>query len=268
MKIREIIKEHDFPRVKTQTRRHNVPDLYNYDADDAYWDDNDDPPEKPVPSETDSKVKHLGTGAFSSTYQHKDNPYDITKGTKATDVPDGFQALFLALSKDKEAQANPYFPRFRSINQFKHKYSDKQSYMVKVEPLEPFDKLSKKEREMLTNKLFSEHGVDVLNHYIDPSHYYQGNPGWKLAAAVEAAVSNNEWGDELRWAIEDEQFKEAVEFLRKAAKEYEYEVDLHSGNLMVRRTSVGPQLVLNDPLGFSSAKRREQEAEWEELGGF
>lgn len=265
MKLYEIIKEHEFPQVKTH-HKDTLPDLYNYDDEDANWDDEDLPPEKGNPHATNPKIKNLGTGAFSSAYQHKDNPYDVAKGSKATNIPDGFKAFFMALADDKEAQANPYFPRFRNINIFKQKddWADdsRESYMVKMEPLEPYDKLSKAERKMLINKIFSEHGIDVINHYIKKNPYYNA-PGWKLAMAVQAALENQEWGDELRWQIEDDKFKEAIEFLQKTAKEYDYEFDLHSGNLMVRRTSVGPQLVLNDPLGFSSAKRREDDDDWE-----
>jgi hypothetical protein len=79
-----------------------------------------------------------------------------------------------------------------------------------------------------------------------------------LAWAIRMAVENDMWGDELRWEIEDDQFKQAVEFLRNAAEKSEFDPDLHYNNMMIRRTSVGPQLVINDPLGGSSG------ADWDE----
>ncbi len=274
MKLYEIIQEHEFPKAKTHIKNVNVPDLYDYEHEDAYQDEGDEPPEKGNPHAKNPDIETLGTGVFATAYQHKDTPHDVTKASKATSVPDGFQALFTALSKDKEAQANPYFPRFRSINKFKHKYSAKQSYVVKVETLEPYKNLSGKEREMLVNKLFDEHGEDVINHYWEEDtrdrHHPRGRPemaaGEKLAWAIRACVEGDEgWEDELRWTIEDKKFEQAIEFLQKAAKEYDYNLDLHRENIMIRRTSVGIQLVLNDPLGFSSSDRDEIEGhpDWE-----
>jgi len=266
MRLYELLNEHEFPEIKTHQRSPGkIPDLYDYDGEDSYVDDDDEPPEN-NPHKQNPDIEVLGTGAFASAYRHKDNPQDITKGSKATKVPDGWQALFTALSKDKEAQANPYFPRFRSINKFKGKGEmygdDRESYVAKVEALEPYSNLSKEEREMLMSKIFNEHGIDVAKHYIEEPRAFN-KPGWFLAAAVRACLEGDTWEDELRWQIEDEKFKEAIEFLQKVADEENYEFDLHSNNLMVRRTSVGPQLVLNDPLGFSSSKDDDDEEGWE-----
>ena len=270
MRLYELF-EHTFPEIKTH-KPNRAPDLYDYeDEDNAYHDDDDlQPDDNPHANNPDIKV--LGTGAFASAYQHKDTPHDVTKGSKASYKPDGFQALFTALSKDEDAQANPYFPRFRKINKFQAQQTDpgynadnrkRSSYIVKVETLEPYTNLSEREREMLINKLFTGHGKDIINHYMDDAVSYPKDyihqPGMKLAGAVRAALENQDWGDELRWEIRDEKFKEAIEFLQKAAKEYNYDFDLHPNNMMIRRTSVGVQLVINDPMGFSSGKSRDEE---------
>ena len=276
MRLHELV-EHTFPQIKTHQRR-TPPDLYNYEDDDAIHADEDDPTEW-NPHAENPDIKNLGTGAFASAYQHKDTPHDVTKGSKASYVPDGFQALFTALSKDKEAQANPYFPRFRSINKFQgeveagHNPDQKKrsSYVLKVEKLEPYKKLSEKEREMLVNKIFNEHGEDVINHYWEeetrnaqnPRGQPQRFPGEKFAWAIRACLEGDTWEDELRWTIEDKKFEQAIEFLQKAAEESGYRFDLHADNLMVRRTSVGVQLVLNDPLGFSKANTPDDEDEIE-----
>lgn len=272
MRLYELL-EQDFPEIKTHNRwkTGKIPDLYNYEHEDANWDDDDEPPEKGNPHVTNPDIENLGTGAFASAYRHKDNPHDVTKGSKATHIPDGWQALFTALSKDEDAQSNPYFPRFRSINKFIGNYNDegepRQSYVVKVEALEPYKNLSEAERKMLANKIFNEHGKDVINHYWEEENRRTRRPnpggeiraGEKFAWAIRACLENDTWADELRWQIEDKKFEQALEFLQKTAKETDYEFDLHSENMMVRRTSVGPQLVLNDPLGFSSEARRRLE---------
>ena len=267
MRLFELINEQDFPEIKTTVKKSGaVPDLYHYNADDSYWDDDDDGPDgTPRPHEKTPDIEHLGTGAFASTYRHKDTPHDVTKVSKATTKPDGWQALFTALSKNKEMHSNPYFPRFRSIRRFKHEQGPHESYIVKVESLEPYKGLSVDERKMLLRKIFDEHGYDVIRHYFEQTMYGRGTEEpWDqfvFAWAIRNCLEGDTWQDELRWTIEDQHFKEAIEFLQKVAKDADYEMDLHMDNMMVRRTSVGPQLVLNDPLGFSSKK---DEEDWDE----
>jgi len=257
MKIREIIKEYEFPQAKERNVK-DAPDIYNYDHEDAYWDDEDERPEKNKAQ--NPKTKNLGTGAFASAYRHKDNPFDVVKGSKASKEPDGFRAFYDAIAKDKDAQSNPYFPRFRAMSKYKGQ-DDRKSYIARMEPLEKYQSLSLGEREALLNRLFSDHGKDVMKHYFAEEHPYNEHR-WLddedlysmevLAWGIREAIENDLWGDELRWEIEDDQFKEAVEFLRNTAKEIGYDNDLHYNNLMIRRTSVGAQLVINDPFGMSS----------------
>jgi len=282
MRLLELI-EHTFTEIKKHDRKGTrLPDLYNYDDEDAYIGPNDNPPDQGNPHLDNPDIDALGTGAFASAYRHKDTPHDVTKGSKAQSDPDGWQVLFTALAKDEDAQANPYSPRYRSINQFKqnddYAVDPKQSYVVKVEALEPYANLSDKEREMLVNKIFDEHGPDVINHYWEerlrklrvpnPRGREQNFPGEKFAWAIRACLEGDTWEDELRWAIQDKKFLEAIEFLQETAKNANYEFDLHRENMMIRRTSVGVQLVLNDPLGFSTdAKQKQERGEDEEIEG-
>ena len=115
MRLYELF-EHEFPQAKERNVK-DAPDLYNYDHEDAWWDDEDERPEKNKAA--DHKIKNLGTGAFASAYQHKDNPYDVAKGSKASKEPDGFRAFYDAIAKNKDAQSNPYFPRFRAMSKYK-----------------------------------------------------------------------------------------------------------------------------------------------------
>jgi hypothetical protein len=43
-------------------------------------------------------------------------------------------------------------------------------------------------------------------------------------------------------------FAKALIIIRKLIKKYRFKTDLHQGNIMIRLTSVGPQLVISDPL--------------------
>lgn len=264
MKLYELISEHEFPKAKTHYTK-NVPDLYDYESDDAYFDDDDEQPVGGNPHVDNPDIETLGTGAFATAYRHKDNPYDVTKGSKASKEPDGFRAFYDALSKNENAQSNPYFPRFRAMSKY-HGLDDRESYIARMEPLEAYKNLSEEERVMLVNKIFDEHGSDVINHYWEEEHRdrnLQGRgqhfEGEKFAWAVQSALENDTWGDELRWTIQDKKFSQAIEFLQEAAEKYEYDLDMHFNNLMVRRTSVGVQLVFNDPFGASSAHNDEDD---------
>jgi len=259
MRLYEILTEHEFPQAKTRYAK-NAPDIYDYEGEDAYPDDDDEWPAGGNPHVDNPDIETLGSGAFATAYRHKDNPYEITKGSKASKKPDGFKTFYDALSKNEDAQSNPYFPRFRAMSKY-HGENDRQSYIARMEPLEPYKNLSEKEREMLVNKIFNEHGTDVINHYWEEEHRDRDHPrgrgqyfaGEKFAWAIRAALENDTWGDELRWTIEDKKFEQAIEFLQEAAEKYEFDLDMHWNNLMVRRTSLGPQLVFNDPFGASSA---------------
>ena len=272
MKLYEIIQEHEFPKAKTRHTK-NAPDIYDYEGDDAYPDEDDEWPAGGNPHVDNPDIETLGSGAFATAYKHKKNPYDVVKGSKAQKAPDGFVSFHDALSKDEDAQSNPYFPRFRDMSKY-HGQNDRQSYIARMEPLEPYVKLSHKERQMLVNKLFGEHGIDIINHYFEdenrkhakwrgPDPTRENFPGEKLAWAVQNALENDTWADELRWQIEDKKFLKAIEFLQDAAKKYEYDLDMHYNNLMVRRTSVGPQLVFNDPFGNSTEAEFDSEDEIE-----
>ena len=269
MKLYELINEHEFPKAKERHMK-DAPDLYNYEHEDAYWDDEDEPPEGGNKADHPD-VKTLGTGAFASAYRHKKNPYDVVKGSKASKEIDGFRAFYDALASDEEAQSNPYFPRFRAMSKYTGD-DDRSSYIARMEPLEKYSSISDRERKMLLDKIFSEHGHDVIKHYWEEEKlragwaddaYLEDEDLYKhdvFAWAIRAALENDTWGDELRWEIEDGKFKKAIEFLQNHAKASEFELDMHFNNMMIRRTSVGPQLVFNDPFGMSSAV--EMDDEW------
>ena len=255
MRLYELLAEYTFPEIKNRGDRDRIPDLYDYDDEEAYVRDTDLDIEvdKRPKYDSDPKVKKLGTGAFATAYKHQDTPHDVTKGSKATFIPDGFEAFFIALSKDEEAQANPYFPRFRSISRFQTKNRERSSYVTKIESLEKFSVLSKEEIEMLLNKLFTERGLEIINEYVNKRLYkpLHDDPAWYLGNGILHSFENSSSAKELRTEIKDRHFLDAVLFIKDVAKEYDYKIDMHKGNMMVRRISVGPQLVLNDPLGFS-----------------
>lgn len=245
MRAYEILTEHEFPEIEVRKPRKKPVDIFDYDGvarqDRAAASFGQEPAEE-VPNKN-PKVKTLGSGTFASAYANQDTPHDVTKGSKLAKQPDGFQALFTALSKDEEAQANPYFPRFRQIRTYSNKHEgDKKrtSYVVRVEKLEPFTNLSRTERDMLTDKIFTTKGQ---KEHVDGEGLAWGIYGASIARKQLTGLE-----------IRDPDFLDAMIFLDEVVEKYAYGLDLHSENIMVRRTSVGPQIVLNDPLGFPTDK--------------
>ena len=101
---------------------------------------------------------------------------------------------------------------------------------------------------MLFHKMFTKKGRDEIKERVQE---------WKANAKAWNFLSNGidlaDYSSNLRQEIKDPHLLAAIEFIKKVAREENYGTDLHADNIMVRRTSVGPQIVINDPLGFSQA---------------
>ncbi len=230
MRAYEILNEYEFPEIKARKPRARIPDRGQAPLSSSPHRD------------SDPNVKVLGRGSFSTAYVHKDAPQDVTKGSRPQSTPDGYEIFFRSLAADKNVQTNPYFPHFRNINTFSTKDSGEPetSYMVKIERLWSLYDLEEGEEDMLLNKMFTRR-----------AHDYFGK-AMTIDSMIDNIISdmkkiNDEW-------IKDPHLLEALLFIRTLAAKYNYHIDLlTSNNIMFRRTSVGPQVVINDPLGWSDA---------------
>jgi len=245
MRLYELL-EQDFPEIKYRAARSKVPDLYAYSDPDSFRSDDDVTPIDKHYAENPN-VSKLGIGAFSTAYQHKHSPHDVVKGSKLTTKPDGFEAFFMALSEHPKMQANPYFPRFRNINRFKAKGKQQTSYMVRIEALEKLKALPDRESEMLFDKIFTDEGRELVKERI---HRWDRQPAkWNY---LSNGIEYIDHDPAIKAQVKDEHLLQAMDFLKELSIKHEYDLDLHDENIMIRRTSVGPQLVINDPLGFST----------------
>lgn len=253
MKLYElIITEYEFPEIKYQKAAQTVPDFYDYE-DNAFYTDDDFRTDNQKNIKSD-RVKKLGSGAFSTAYQDKDNPHDVMKGSKQQVVPDGFQVFFTALEENPDMQSNPYFPRFRNISRYTSKDHRSGSYMVRVEKLEPLEKLTKKEMPAILRRILDQDGIDQVMERMkgmDSLSWFSAQPYHYITSLAEIMVNHPK---RFSKHVIDKDFLEAMQFITQVAADWEYYTDLHEGNIMLRRTPYGVQLVFNDPLGFSSNK--------------
>lgn len=188
-------------------------------------------------------VKVLGHGAYAGAIevQGKNEVMKISRGTNDP-ADDPWYQYISRLASDDHIASNPWFPRV---------------YKMKV--YETTDKVFKYFYIAFMEKLYPLHslGDDELRHLIARSV----QP--KLTSRVRAAIPMSKYDptkkletmnseslrgvlvDKIRsWKARDPQLKSAMDFLTGFSKD----TDMTEWNIMVRRTSVGPQLVLADPL--------------------
>ena len=190
-----------------------------------------------VPGDTE-KFKRLGSGYFSVVGVSDDSPQDVVKVNMYGDLKDGYNAFVKALIDNERARNSVLFPRIRSVRELKTPEDEYPRLLVRMERLEPLFNL----------------GIEELRHMV--ARY--------TSAKVEDLEYNNDKfdminlfvdiirGDSLVSAkVTDTKLKNAIQWLQEIAQEEKFFFDLHSENMMVRRTPYGPQLVLSDPLGLS-----------------
>ncbi len=168
-------------------------------------------------------------GAYSAVYPAASDPTQVTK-SNLYPVNLEHDAYFnYVRTMAKLAAENPFFPRIYNINVKRDSTGD---YHVRyqMERLRPLNMLPP---EVL-------HGMLVGLFDTSPSAFDSGR---KIAALLNRAVEENDLSH-----IKDDQLAKAVELISRLSDQYRYSPDIHIDNIMVRVTSVGPQLVITDPL--------------------
>ena len=216
MRLYELLNEYDFPELKQKTQW-SIPDMYKKD----------------LPGK-----ERIGSGGFATAYADKDNPHEVTKGSSRMFMLDGYTSFLEALSKDENAQSNPYFPHFSDINMYKNRLWRTKSYNVKMERLHKTNTLSNAEKAMLREHMFTE-------------YYNTSAVGERLD--FHTLMAHAIYKNKTEW-MKDENLVAATKFLHGASKEYDFDLDLNAGNFMVRRGPFIPQIVIIDPLGCKTGQ--------------
>ena len=174
----------------------------------------------------------VGTGVFSKVTKADD--FTVNKQTApASNIQWNPYYIYVAtIAKLKLAEKNPYFPRVYSVNSGKVGKTYHPTY--NIEQLTPITNLDDSvivglARAILNvnEKMLETHGAAEL-----------------ISIEIENAIDAP---SEIKKTIKDPQLAEAIRIISKIYKKNDFELDLHAKNLMVRLTSVGPQLVITDP---------------------
>jgi hypothetical protein len=156
---------------------------------------------------------------------------------------------------------NPYFPKIYSVRFYVSEMSygklsldttNQQIFgVVKMERLTPVDEIDTESLQgAIQNLGFSF--VDFTNTSIRNSPAASiSDFGYKVDNFLNKISSylkrgNSDFIKEIHNF--NPKFAKALIIIRKLIKKYNFRPDLHTGNIMVRLTSVGPQIVITDPL--------------------
>lgn len=201
-----------------------------------------------------NNLEFIGKGRLGSVYKHKKRPGTVLKvGRLPFGVDeDGYLAYLMAIFKNNRMASNPYFPRvydLRIIDHSKSRSMSDDEYVAEIEELYSFDDLSPDELNAIGDKIFHDwQGIKDRNYIVDRSSDLSSN----LAVTIQSMLANRS-DDEFLSQVRDKHFIQAIAIIsnisKKAGGKTGIYPDIVTQNLMVRRTPVGPQLVLSDPLG-------------------
>ena len=210
---------------------------------DLKVDNDDDYDQQENPFTNGGGIDHLGTGAEAVVLQHHDQ-HGVEKiiGT-FQELGQNAHLQFLLATK-KYASSNPYLPRVLEASMMPRiagANAKVHGYVVRVERLYPLDrdyyKAGTEEMEVILHKIF---GPDFNSHIENDCGFAR-----YIKSGVNGALASQ---------VIDPAFKQAAQLIIAVAKRVKSKypidnlIDLHAGNLMLRRTKFGVQLVLSDPL--------------------
>lgn len=189
--------------------------------------------------------KALGSGLYASVHQTQNDPNTVTKVGRAVTVnpsDDGY----IGFVKQIIGKKNPYFPQISELREVKDRSGTYTGFVTRMEKLTSLKDLRREELAALIHKMTGQEpnladphvGIGTLKITREMAKH----PEILIGDLVAAAYRNPDSG-----TIADPALLQAIDILRQLAKAGMYEEDIHSGNLMIRRTPYGPQLVITDP---------------------
>lgn len=179
-----------------------------------------------------AKTDHATHGSQNVGYwgKYRKKTNDLKMGTKESrrtelESNDAYYIYINAVSN--LASSNPHYPRVYSIDTVKDA-NDKITYKIDIEHLKPLNSISKEELYNIAKQLFTEvkvYGFDMKT----------------LGLMVRDSLYDGK-------RIRDESFSDAIGLITSLMKKYDFINDINWKNLMIRRTNLGYQLVITDPL--------------------
>lgn len=183
-------------------------------------------------------------GWYSAGQTNPRDPHEFVKRTHLTSLLDK-DAYFQFVSKIRDLKqdgyTNRFFPQVYNIDIVQDTKGN-QRPRYRIEKLQPGENFSEEALLGLYDRLFTkEFDTERLKNISNPRAVI-----WRAIAqeCARAAEKNNYTN------IRDEELEQALKLVAKLVDQNysSWNVDLHSNNIRVRGSNVGPQLVLMDPI--------------------
>lgn len=195
----------------------------------------------------------LGAGAFSKVVSDRD-PHLVKKyshtalhdGPRAGDRQgrvynkDGFD-VFVRYLAEHDLMDNIHFPK---VYQAKRIEDNNDAHINKYQM----------ERLLESDALNRQEWVFVEENYFNPQTFDEDIDLYDMALVLRRSLMDERSRERY---IKMDSLKEAMAIIKRIADEENMRIDMHEGNFMWRRTSVGVQLVLSDPLSFDKSANEE-----------
>lgn len=184
---------------------------------------------------SDSKTPYysLGHGRFGYAVKHKSDDAIVKKVVRRPRDDLRYDGYYTWITgSHKLANQNPYIPRVYNITVFKDTDGQKK-YKIDMEKLIPLTDLTDEDYEIIAKKI----SPDLLQAIRDPFNKD------KRASVIANFLAYRAYN------IKDDDLKDALALIDRLTKRsFGHFSDIHYGNVMVRRTKFGPQLVFVDPI--------------------
>lgn len=177
----------------------------------------------------------IGRGQFAKVVPDRNDPHMVTKrstnpmGPEHKVKADGFNQ-YVRMLKSHDVMDNIHFPKVYSAKTTTDNTGTHRDTYT-IEKLEQLENASKEEFESLAERCFLRPPLDID----------------ALAERMDEACTSA-YG--RKSYIKMESLFEACEILERLSESADFQLDLHAGNIMFRRTPMGLQLVISDPFGY------------------
>lgn len=173
------------------------------------------------------------SGHFSTVKTNANDPHTVIKTARKRDNAYNSYADFIM--HNKLAQSNPHFPRIYTSAGGKHWEMEKLQNTLREYLMD----------ETTTDEEFNERFEMITNLYIKDKYTPMlKSPHLSIGLRLRHLISALKDPGKIKL----ESYKEAIETLHAFISKNKFEDDIRDANIMIRRTPVGPQLVLLDPV--------------------
>jgi len=207
-------------------------------------------------------TEELGSGVFATAFATRTEPGTVRKIVRAQDKDrferDAYFKYVQLLAKHDRFLKNPYFPKIYDIQvkTYEKDTRDYYTYAVDMERLDHWKSLGEEEALALGKRMFYDY-ERLAKERIKQSKDMPNPHNEALMEFIRKDIFKV-WGDPSKIGshktmFKDPDLKKAVMLivtLKNAFEGMDKSIffDIHTGNIMVRRTPGGAQLVITDPV--------------------